>query len=84
MPKRMPKDVLFRDEVCGHIHGILRAMLESNRSDDYKEAATTFAACLSDSFGIGVVDEHGDLVDIGRFGGRIGGSPVIEDALLRV
>jgi len=81
----MIKDVWFREQVQSVIKSILRAMLNSGRSEDYRQAAIDFAMSLSDVFGIGVVDECGDLRDIGRLGLRAanradGNSSVLPDA----
>lgn len=65
--RQVARDVYFRSDIACAIRGIYRAMSGANRSDDYKEAVEDFAAALSDTFGIGDLDEHGDLRNIGRF-----------------
>ena len=64
----MTRDVYFREGIWDIARGIRRVMIKANRSDDYREAAEDFYAALSDAIGIGVIDELGDLRDIGRLG----------------
>jgi len=67
----MHRYIITRPEAGDAIHGILRAMLESDRSDAYKGGAIDFAASLSDVFGIGVIDGKGDLSQIGHYSSDI-------------
>ena len=63
----MHRYIITRPEAGDAIRGILRAMLESDKSDTYKGGAIDFAASLSDVFGIGVIDGKGDLHQIGNY-----------------